>query len=299
MKAISALCLGFLVAALALADEKAVHKYRNFTPEQIRDLPEKARRSEVPMMYTFAAQRALSPGSTLLFAMELNRLMYPGIHNYTAAVKAFQTDLGDKPTGILTVWQIHSLEQRAQMQQIATVAFPQQFSSFKTDDYATVQGTVTLIDEQIAWPINHVKVTCFKRDKECRVDQINLLLPDEKSWAQTYTVMYDTESYEISQWGQDSVDASFKQTPNACRTTALNFNFKTKEFFYITRNAGGDCEFMGTKFDRLPKPRIAKIVDGSNIIAAQFAKIQKAAYEVLSSDLRREVDKFVAKSERK
>lgn len=162
MKGISILFMGLFVVTLASADEKAVQKYRNYTPQQIKNLPEKVISSTVPMMYTAAAQRGLSVGSELLFGMELNRLMYPGLHDYKAAVKAFQADLGDEPSGVLTVWQIHSLERRSEMQKLSRVLFPDQFSSVKTDDYARIQGTMIIIDEKIAWPINHVKVQCYK-----------------------------------------------------------------------------------------------------------------------------------------
>jgi hypothetical protein len=79
------------------------------------------------MMYLFAAQRGLSVDSELLFGVELNVLMYPGLHDYKAAVKAFQADLGDEPTGVLTVWQIHNLEQRSDMQKLSKVGFPEIF----------------------------------------------------------------------------------------------------------------------------------------------------------------------------
>ena len=79
----------------------------------------------------------------------------------------------------------------------------------------------------------------------------------------------------------------------------MNLNFKTKEFYYITRNAGGNCEVLGVKFDKLPKPRISQIVDGSNIIREEFAKIEKAAYDVLASDFRKKIAKLIKKEEKK
>ncbi|HHZ83491.1 MAG TPA: hypothetical protein EYN18_08185 [Nitrospirales bacterium] len=162
---------------IALADEKAVQKYRNYTPQQIKNLPEEVVDRALPMMYLFAAQRGLSVDSELLFGMELNVLMYPGLHDYKAAVKAFQADLGDEPTGVLTVWQIHNLEQRSDMQKLSKVGFPEIFFGVKTDDGASVQGTMVFIDEKIAWPINHVKVSCVKSQNYCRLDQINLTVP--------------------------------------------------------------------------------------------------------------------------
>jgi len=300
MKIISILFMSLFTVTFALADEEVVQKYRNYTPQQIKSLPEKIISSEVPMMYTFAAKTGLSGGSELVFGMQLNRLMYPGIYDYNAAIKSFQTDLGDEPTGILTVWQIHNLEQRSDMQSLRQVLFPDQFSSFKTDDSASIQGTMIIIDEKIMWPINHVKVKCYKNQNYCQLDQIQINVPDDKSWSQNYHVLEnDTEYYDITRWSQDSIDAEPTETGSGCRTTSMSLNFKTKEFYYITRNAGGNCEVLGVKFDKLPKPRIAQIVDSSNIIREEFAKIEKAAYDVLASDFRKKIAKLITKEEKK
>lgn len=293
MKFIALVCMILLIATVAIADQKAVQKYRNYTPQQIKEIPEKVRSSEVPMIYTFAAQRGLSVGSDLLFGMELNRLMYPGIHDYKAAVKAFQTDIGDEPTGTLTVWQIHTLELRSEMQKLNRVLFSDQFFSMKTDDYARIEGTMIIVDENIASPVNHVTVKCFREQQYCQLDQIQISVPDDKSWSQNYHVMQDkTEYYTISRWGQDTIDAEPKEVSDACRNTSASYNFKTKEFYFITRNAGGDCEVLGVKLEKLSKPRISQIVDGSEIIASEFAIVEKNAYDVLSSDFRKRVDKL-------
>ena len=99
---------------VAVEDESGsdfVEKYRNYTPEQLNELPEETMSSEVPIMYAMAARRALALGEEgieLVLGMELNALMYPGLYDFEAGVKLFQKDLGDEPTGVLTVWQIHS-----------------------------------------------------------------------------------------------------------------------------------------------------------------------------------------------
>lgn len=295
------LLLSLFFAINAVADEKAVQKYRNYTPQQIRNLPEKVIDSDLPMMYQFAARRGLSIGSEVLFGMELNRLMYPGIHDYKAAVKAFQADLGDAPTGILTVWQIHKLEQRAGMQRLSQLLFPDQFSSNKSDTYASIEGTLTIIDERIARPINHVKLNCYKQDNYCELEQLEVSVPNDNSWSQNYGIMKSSpEFFQISRWDQYSIDAVPRETTSGCRTTSINLNFKTKEFYYITRNAGGDCKILGkVSLDKLTKPRIAQIVDGRKIIQEEFAKVEKAAYEVLASDFRKKVDRLNAEEKGK
>lgn len=292
MKLVLSLLLVFITTLPAYADDAAVRKYRDYTPKQLSSLSKEKLKSEVPIMYSMAAQRGLSVGSDLLFGMELNQLMYPGLHDYSSAVKAFQVDLGDKPTGELTVWQIHQLEQRASMQKLSRVSFPDQFSSFITDSYAVVQGTMIIVDDKIAWPINHVRVSCSKSESSCDLDQIHFVLPDENSWSQTYQVMENgPESYQIARWGHDSIESHPLGTSKDCRNTSLSFNFKTKEFYFITRNAGGDCKLMlGGKLEKLAKPRVAQIVDGEKIIEEKFGEVQKAAYKTLSSAFRNRLE---------
>lgn len=89
MKVMAVLLAAFVVVIPAEANEDAVRRYRDYTPQQLRNLPEEQLKSDVPIMYTMAAQRGLSVGSELLFGMELNRLMYSGLHDYESAVKAF------------------------------------------------------------------------------------------------------------------------------------------------------------------------------------------------------------------
>lgn len=300
MKYIPIVLLGLLLASHVFAADDAVKKYRNYTPQQIHKIAEKTREGEVPMMYIFAAQSGLAVDSELLFGMQLNLLMYPGLHDYKSAAKEYQKDLGDPPTGVLTVWQIYNLEQRANMQKLSQVLFPTQFSSSKIDTYAYIKGTLTILDDRLAWPINHVRVDCYKDQNYCQLDQLKINVPNKDSWSQNYQVMQDSPEYfTIVRWNEDSIDAVPNETVDACRTTSLNLNFKTKEFYYITRNGGGDCKFLGTTLDKLSKPRISQIVDGSNIINEEFSRIQKSAYDVLSSEFRKKVDKGISKEEKK
>lgn len=294
----------FIVMALATsvrADDTAMTKYRNYTPKQVSDMPEKQRQSEMPMAYIFAAQQGLAVDSELLFGMQLNQLMYPGIHDYKSAVSAFQADLGDPQTGVLTVYQIHQLEYRSDLQKLAHVAFPDGFYSSKTADYGTVEGTVIILDDKIAWPINHHKIKCFKSENTCEVQQVMLVLPNEKSWAQQYQVMIDrTEYYNVTRWSNDTIDAEYPSKPDSCRAVSLSLNFKTKEFFFITKNAtSGKCEFLGQPVEKLAKPRISQIVEGKKIFDKEFEKIKKTAYGFLASDFRKKVDKAVAQAGKK
>jgi hypothetical protein len=279
-----------MMPCVSYADDDAVKKYRNFTPEQLKALSEKELQSSVPMMYTMAANTALSKGADIIFASSLNRLMYPGINDYAQAVKQFQSDLGDKPTGIFTVYQIYQLQYRSELQSLSTISFPSLFSDIKDDTFAKVEGTLKIIDDKIAWPINHVRISCFKNEKYCNFEMIYLDVPDKDSWAQTFTVMEDLpETYYIDRWTIDSIDASLPETGDKCRVSSISLNFKTKEFFHLTKNGGGNCEFFGKKLEKLLKPRIQQVVDGEHIFSEEYSKIKKAAFDVLSSSFKKRV----------
>jgi hypothetical protein len=224
--------------------------------------------------------------------------MYTGVANYDGAIKSFQSDMGDAPTGILSVWQIYKLQERAETQKLGKIAFPEDFSSFITKNSAQVKGTATIIDDKIAYPINHVTVSCYRTDQYCEYKQIVLMLPNDKSWSQMYHVIeMRNHTYEITRWEGDYIDAVSTDDED-CRTVSLNFNFKTKEFFETTRNTGKECEFLGAAIPKLPKPRISQIVDGKKIIQAEYSTIQERAYSYLASDFRKQVDDLIKKQKK-
>jgi hypothetical protein len=288
------ICSLSLILTISLyAKENIVKKYRNYTPQQIQNLPQKTRQN-VPIMYLSAANEVSDNPETneLLFGMYLNSLMYPGLVDCKTAIKSFQKDLNEQPTGILTIWQLYNLQQRYGMQKIPTIFFPNGFSSFKTDDYAKVEGTMIIIDDKIANPINHIEIECSKSNKECKAEQIDVYIPHDSG--SFYSIMkLPPDYYDIINWNEDNIDATYRGTGSECRTTSLNFNFKTKEFYFITRNLDKKCEVFGVTFEKLSKPRISQIVDGTEIINNKFAEIQKMAYDVLSSDFKRNINKFL------
>jgi 5-hydroxyisourate hydrolase-like protein (transthyretin family) len=282
----------FGIIKSVFADDKTIKKYKDYTPEQIQQLSEKVRESSVPMMFLIAAQRGLASDAKLALAMDLNTLMYPAINDYETSIKAFQSDLGEKPSGILTVSQIFKLQERADMQHLKTVGFPDMYFSSIDGDVAQVEGTTTILDDKSAWPINHVKVKCFKSEKYCEYQQIALVLPKENDWAQIYSVMdLGTDIYKITRWENGIIDAVPINDGKTCRTNSLNFNFKTKEFFETVRNADTDCKLLGkVVFEKLKKPRISQIIDGKKIIQSEFTNLQNKSYGYLASDFRKRVD---------
>jgi len=297
-KALTTLIFSSFIAVV-LADEGAMLKYKDFTPQELAKLSKEERSSSVPIVYNSAASKGLSNGSQLLFSMQLNTLMYPGIDNYKLAVKQFQKDLGDKETGILTVSQIDKLEQRSEFQKLSRVFFPDQYYSYKADNFATVKGTMMLHDENIAYPVNHTDVTCYKADKYCTLRQLYLIFPTIDSWGANFHVMEESdEVFDIIRWDENTIDALPAIQGSGCRTTSLSLNFKTEEFYQITRNGDKDCEIGVATLPRLEKPRIAQIVDGKAIFNAEFTKLNKMVFEMLSVNFQNSITKFIESEER-
>lgn len=292
---LTSLCLPATSSAQSQND--ALKKYRNYTPSQIYALTEKERQSSVPMVYLMAASTGGSPSSELYLAAQLNQLMYPAVSEYPVAVRAFQHDLGEAETGVFTVGQIADLEYRAGLQSLQSVGFPDFFYNAMYPKFAKLSGTVTIIDDRIAYPINYVEVSCYREGMYCEYDQIVLTLPDKNSWAQTYSVQkFSTDTYDISRWEGDEIDAVASnptKTPR-CRANHLNFNFRTKEFYEITRNDGGSCDVLGSELPKLDKPRVSQIVDGEEIFNREFRALRQKAFDVLASDFRARVDQATA-----
>lgn len=296
---IASICL-ILLAGVARADEDSVAKYRDFLPAQLLALPEDERQSAVPMMFTGAANLAVSPAGELVMQANLNSLMYDGFADFDGAKRAFQADLGEEATGTLTVWQIHTLGYRASRVNMTSVSFfPFDFGGTMTGDWAFVKGTLEIIDEKIAYPVNHVDIECSRASGTCEYRQIALTLPDENSWVQSYHVgEIADEVYQITRWDGQSIDA-VPMNSTGCRINQLSLNFETQEFFEIARNnTSGDCETMlGDTIPRLDKPRVSRIVDGQEIINAEFNAISKETFTFFSSAFRDRVGKLIAETE--
>jgi hypothetical protein len=285
--------IAVLVSSTASADDAGMQKYRNWLPGQIRSMPDKQRDSEVPMTYIMAANTSLSPGGDLSIQSYLNTLMYNGVGDLEGAKRRFQSDLGEQPTGNLTVSQISKLTYRAERLHLTTVNFfPIQFGAHISSDTAHVHGTVKLVGETIAYPVNYVEIQCSKSEGSCNYRQFVLNLPNESSWAQSYSVMESiNDTYRITRWDENRIDAR-PATEGQCRVNELHLNFAAKEFYEFATNAPeGNCEMLlGGKLPKLEKPRVAQIVDGDPLISEEFRKIGQETYLFLSSEFRAKVE---------
>ncbi|WP_274628124.1 hypothetical protein [Arvimicrobium flavum] len=293
MVRIAAFFIALVWCGYSYAADDAVARYKNYLPRELLALPEKERSSSVPMMYTGAANLAVSQGGDVVMQANLNTLMYSGLADYEASKKAFQSDLGEEPTGELTVSQIHTLGYRASRVNLTYVSFfPFDFGGVINNVWASVEGTVKILDERIAYPVNHVVIECERAASRCSYRQIALTLPDENSWTQSYHIgQIADETYRITRWENNQIDA-VPYEATGCRINQLSLNFTTEEFFEIARNnTSGDCEtLLGVTLPRLEKPRMSQIVEGKDIVDAEFKRINEEAFGFLSSSFRNQIE---------
>jgi hypothetical protein len=282
---------------LAQPNQDGMKKYADYTPERISALSKKERQSLVPIAYNHAANTVAHPAGATLLAGMLNELMYPGLADFDTAVRQFQKDIGKEPTGVFSVSDIHNLNIRSRYQRIAGTVlygFAADLSARMDGDFATVAGTVKILDERIAHPVNRVTVDCNKKQRYCTYRQQVINIPDENDFTLSFRhFSYHETIYNITEWTDSTIRAS-PINQSGCRVTTLDFNFQNKEFYEIARNNKGECKLpLGQSLPKLDKPRISQIVDGNAIARREFAGIKRKAYSYLSSDYRKKVESFL------
>jgi hypothetical protein len=285
---------------LSVADDP-IRKYAGYTPQQIADMPQELRSSELPIMYTFAAQEGLSFGVELLFSHRLNILMYSATDNYENAIKMFQSDLGEAATGELTVGQIVKLELRAAYQNNPPIYFPDAFSSYSTESYAWAEGTYQMLgEEKIAYPVNSTSFECLKSTMRCTMSQLVLILPDDDDFTYNFNInKFDDTTYQITSWSGSIIEAvPVNATEQDCRRNTLSFNFETEEFYEITMNGNTDCEVNGIAFPKLTQPRVTQLTNGDTIIQAEFNAIREKASSYLAQSYRDKMEAAIKEYER-
>ncbi|MCE2440893.1 MAG: hypothetical protein J4F39_15855 [Candidatus Latescibacteria bacterium] len=263
---------------------EVIRKYKNHLPKELIELPREELSSVVPVFFQQAAGLGVSPVAELAFAQKLQILMYPALANFESSVKAFQKDIGEDPTGNLTVWQIHHLERRAGMQTSGDLPFyPTDLYSTANEEFAMAKGTMVMHGESSAYPVNQVTITCYRKASFCEYSQVDISFPKYKAWGTPRFTMSPeayVERYDIASWKNNVVESVPRNTGGNCRITSLSLNFTTKEFFYITKNGPGKCTFL----ERLASPRISQLMDGGEVAREEMKKLESQRFFMLSTD---------------
>jgi hypothetical protein len=275
-----------------LSYDAAYEKYKNYLPSELMKLPKKAFSEEVPPVLASAATLAVLADTTdLIPRRNLNALMYPGLNDFKNAVIQFQTDINEKATGTLTVGQLVELSHRAKLQEVTIPDLSAQLSDNNLGQAAFISGALELIGAPISNPINKTDIQCFKQTKHCEFSQISVTLPNISESGNTAASItsYPTEHFPVISWSDNNIETG-PSDANACRLRSLSLNFETNEYFYITKNGSRKegCDLL----PKLDGPRIARIVDGDDVLRQQRRQLSLRKMEVLSSSFQQEFAKW-------
>lgn len=271
-----------------VADESSIEKYRNYSPQQIAEIPEK-KRSDLPGAYIVAAETGLSKGSELFFAMQLNSLMYTGFNDYNNAVKEFQKDLGEKPTGVFTVGQIRDLDYRFSFKKINRINFPSRLSIYKEDPFAVVNGVIVHEEDRIDSDVDYVQLKCNKSVKLCELSYLVLNFPNYEARLGFMVIIGATVEFEITEWNESIIYAKRKDTCSICAVDELYLDFKSEEFYRTTGKTTFRRKVDPVIDKKINGREIFKIVDGTEILDKKFSYIEEKSSSFLSSSFREKV----------
>lgn len=204
----------------------------------------------------------LGEASDVIIFAGLRGLYYPESEE---GIKQFQEDIASESTGELTVQQFQELfrrHARSRDTKIYASGLGKELNIFIYEGYISVEGTWTLVDDVIAYPINTSKIVCVRDDKECQVSQAYVTVPSIEDDSDSYSLFLDTTTYRIVSWTKSEVIA---RDSGFCRTTLLTINSNSNEVLEVTRNnETKECREGHLTAPSLDKPRIARLVPGFN-----------------------------------
>lgn len=233
----------------------------------------------MPSLFNLFVQEIDYEQATRLAFFQLQKLAYPPS---TEGVKQFQADIGAEPTGILTFGQFQTIQIRlARLNE--TIVFPGGSGSlnvriFKMDDYASVQGTWVLEDDEIAFPINLSKIECRRSGKYCIVSQAELNIPKFGEEKDSYHLHLRTTMYDIVDWKKSEIVA---ESAGECLTSTLYINSEANEVFeFVRNNTSEDCGLAS--LPPISKPQVARLMPGFDIAKNWWDNRKEMAREFIN-----------------
>ncbi len=170
------------------------------------------------------------------------------------AVKEVQRKLNEKVDGSLTFSQYQMIENIANIYKTPKEIYAGgNFWVRKLGDYAFVSGTLEIVNDEIANPINYHNMFLDKNSMTCR--DSNLYVKETQGAFSGITIYSDVTEYEIISWGDEEVVCKNDYT---CRSEKLIINFKSKSVDIITTNRDNDeCKDL----PKLKSARISRLVE--------------------------------------
>lgn len=168
------------------------------------------------------------------------------------SIRQFETSIGVKPDGVLTLGEFSQLQSYAQLSSLTRIFVGGGLSVSTIGDSVFARGTWKMENELPAYPINHSEIACSINRAECTDTFIQVDSPrlrDGKVTTSQYQVFSGQEKYKIDKWENGVVEAS---SSGGCRRVKLTINTNTN---FVSQTVE-DADLLGCELpfseDRLP-----------------------------------------------
>ena len=188
---------------------------------------------------------------------------------YKESVKEFQKKLNEAQTGVLTMGQLDQAEKYAKALDQEEIYPSGDLMLIDLGETVSVQGTLTIVGDKIAWPINLVRGVARKS---------TMIYEETFTYLDHNTIYSSTDSHEIIQWGDEEIIA-IKQFGE--RNLKVLINRKTQSVSYITTDRSTDTK-SGSQLDKLGQPRVSILKSGFDAARDHYQNEKTKAREFMA-----------------
>jgi hypothetical protein len=199
--------------------------------------------------------------------------------NLKRAIRDFQIDQGESPTGVLTMAQFMKLGDLGTSQEIETILPGSSPLAWIGDTVATAEGTWSF--EGNARPIQSCQIRCFRDFGLCfeALGQINY----DPIFGNDAMLDISLELWDITRWSSEEVVA--EKGDSKCVSYTLTINGQKGKALQFRRGKGGPgCEGIAES------PQIIEMVNGVEVALDYYRERRNAARENMSSEFRKHIE---------
>ncbi len=232
---------------------------------------------------TTAALLVKMPLHELYYEVELGSTSGVDSSRFRQAAREFQGKLKDPQTGVLTFGQWDRAQAFSKTFH-STHYFPGEGSNVKNyslGTVVTVTGTLKIVGEEIATPINLVYGVADKSTMTYRQSVASL----STTFGADFLNLDETE-FRIIEWGAEEIIGA---TDYDARNEKVIINRKTKLVSYVITDKppqlGEDGKPKNYGLDPLKEPRISTLVRGMDAARAHYEKLRDGVRPYLSDNI--------------
>jgi hypothetical protein len=300
----------FLLALLVLILASVIYFQNNSVKNQLTQKQTNSMSEEqlgnFPIIEIIQAQLAdyskVTPGAdTKKIAIGMIELMLNDLKYYNKiptgsmnadliqAIKAYQTKIGSKPTGILLGKEFEKLTNDDEIFKPAKI-YPLDTSNPFSTAPAFIMGDNTHIHMEGTWsaenesigdnPIQDTVIDCDKETQICSESNVMLISQNSNPYSAKKYLLLKTYRWQITQWNENQVIANI---PGSCYNTVMNIDIPSKKVISVEYDKDSGCvenKILGISL--LKKPDVRQLVGSYMFTDNYYQEIEQQRMETLN-----------------